>query len=92
MRATEGWFSFDRMLAGVRELPDTIRQRAESVRSDVLARRGRLLSQLEEQAARTADSIMQLLHLASREEVARLDAKIGSLEHRLEELDKGRAA
>ena len=92
MGATEGWFSLDRMVAGVRELPDAIRQRAEDVRSDVLSRRARLLAQIEEQAERTVESIKQLLHLASSEEIARLEAKIGALEHRLKELDKGRAA
>jgi len=45
--------------------------------------------QLEEQAARTADSVLELLHLASRKDVSRLDARIAELEQRLEALSQG---
>jgi len=78
--------SLGRLVTSARELPFTLRRRATDARSDAQARRRRLVTQLEAQAARTADSVMELLHVASREDVSRLDAKIAELEQRVEEL------
>jgi hypothetical protein len=95
MGATGNWFSLERfgtalgrLMTRVRELPFSLGRRATDARPDVQARQ-RLVVQLEEQAARTADSVLELLHLASRKDVSRLDARIAELEQRLEALSQG---
>jgi len=78
------------VVADVRKLRTTVRERAERVLEQV--RTSDAAKTLREQATRVAETVVERLGLATKDDFAELNKRLVEIEHRLEDLAKTKAA